>query len=253
MSGYEPSFPHGFPHPFGGEEDVTPPEGSFADLVWRIGPPWLQRATSRKILSAIGAPLDTIARAMSRGVRARFPQWDVPDALILLGRERRIRRGPAEGAGVFAPRLIGWLDDHRGRGGAHALVRQLRAFWAGTDVGDIEVVSYRGVRHSQADGDTSITRDVISWGADGTGDWCQFWAFLHVDADPSPVDDATYLAVPTDWTAAHVLREHVVILWGHGRLWDYPPPSGDWDAWESGLTWDEWDAEAPITITHEEG
>lgn len=252
MSPYSPSFPHGFPHPFGGGGDDAETPTLFSDLVWRIGPPWLQRATSKLVLAAIGTPLDTLAVRTSRGVWARFPRWDWPDALILLGRERRIRRGPYEAAGIFAPRIVGWLDAHRGRAGAYALLAQLRAFWAGSDVGDIEVVSHRGVRHSVADGETDITRDVITWGADGTEDWCQVWVMLHVDADPSPIDVATYLAVPVDWSAAHVLREHVVIFWGHGRLWDYPPPSGDWDAWESGLTWDEWDAEAPLTITHEE-
>lgn len=244
-----PSLPHGFPHPFGGSSSA-PRDTGFADLVWRIGPPWLQRTWAQRILAAIAAPLDLLASLAATGVRARFPAWSMPDALALLGRERRIRRGPAEIASVYAPRLVRWLDDHRGRGGAYALLAQLRAFWVGTHDGTHVVVSHRGVRHTSV-GDT-ITRDVITWTADGSSSWAQFWVMLHVDADPRPVDDSTYLAVPVDWSAAHVLREHVVVLWGHGRLWEYPPPSGDWDAWESGLTWDAWDAEMPFEITHEE-
>lgn len=249
---YSPSFPHGFPHPFGGAGESAPVEGGFAELVWRIGPPWLQRAWAKKILAGIATPIDTLARRMSLGVRARFPRWEQPDALVLTGQERGIRRGPAEPAHVFASRLIRWWDDHRGRAGAYALIAQARAFWTGTGVTNIEVVSHRGVRHSTSVGSDTVARDAITWGADGTATWAQFWLFLHVPADPRPIDDATYLAVPVDWTAAHVRREHVVILWGYGRLWDYPPPSGDWDDWETGLTWDAWDAQAPITITHEE-
>lgn len=249
-----PSLPTSIPYAFGGSPSGATETG-FADLVWRVGPPWLQRSWARKILAAIGSPLDELARLMSLGVRARFPRWDMPgDALILVGRERRIRRGPTEPSSTYAPRLVRWWDDHRGRGGAYALLSQLRAYWTGTHDGVLAVVSHRGVRHEMT-GDV-IERDVISWGADGTADWAQVWVMIHADADPgaplSATEEASYLAVPLDWSAAHVLRTHVVILWGEGRLWDYPPPSGDWDAWESGLTWDEWDAEMPIVITHTE-
>ena len=247
---YSPGFPHGFPHPFGGSSGGAPRDTGFADLVWRIGPPWLQRTWARRILSAIAGPIDLLASLTAAGVRARFPSWSMPDALTVLGRERRIRRGPTEPSGTYAPRLVRWLDDHRGRGGAYALLGQLRAFWAGTHDGTHAVVSHRGVRHTSV-GDV-ITRDVITWTADGTAAWAQFWVMLHVSADPRPIDDATYLAVPVDWSAAHVLREHVVVLWGHGRLWEYPPPSGTWTEWETGLTWDAWDADAPFELMHEE-
>lgn len=203
-------------------------------------------------MEGLAAPLDDLARRMSEGVRSRFPAWDRSEALLLLGAERGIRRGPSELSGRFASRLVRWWDDHRGRAGAYALIAQARAFWTGTGVTSVEVVSHRGVRHAASVGSDGVVRDVISWGADGTSVWAQFWLFLYVTVDPRPIDDVTYLAVPVDWTAAHVRREHVVILWGHGRLWDYPIPTGSWTFWEKGLTWDQWDSQSPIIITHEE-
>jgi len=36
------------------------------------------------------------------------------------------------------------------------------------------------------------------------------------------------------------------------KAWEDDSSDIDWDDWETGLTWDAWDAQAPITITHEE-
>jgi hypothetical protein len=249
------TFPHSFPYP----ESETPTSSPvFATLVARIGPPWLRRAGARRILGALASPLDTIADAMVAGVRARFPVW-TSDALSLLGRERRIRRGPTETSATYAPRLRLWLDAHRGRGGAYALLEQLRAYWRGSIDGTHAVLSHGGVLHESI-GDV-VTREPFAWIADGSALWPQVWVMLHLDADPRPVsavDDASFRAVPVEWSAAHIWRVHVVLLWDLGRLWEYPDPTLTWATWDlrdaalAALTWDTWDDQMPITLTHEE-
>jgi hypothetical protein len=225
----------------------------FSDYVWRIGPPWLQRTMAVRILSAMMVPFDALADKTVDSIKARFPNA-TNDALPQIGRERRIRRGPAENAGTYSRRLLSWWDDHRGRGGPYALLRQLRAFWLDTYNVQIDVVSYNGLRHS-IDTNGVITRDQITWTPDASGEWAQFWVFFHLTSDPGPLtpeQEANFLMIPIEWSAAHILREHVVLLWGFCPMWDFPPPVGDWDAWASGLTWDAWDAQAPYVLTHEE-
>lgn len=250
---YLPSWPRSFSHPFGGSSEAAT-STAFADLIYRIGPPWLQRTWAVRFLSALATPIDVLADAMVASVRARFPVWTDPTALSRIGDERRIQRGPTEPAHVYARRLLTWWDDHRGRGGPYALLRQLRAYWLDTVSPPIDLVSHSGTKHS-IDAAGVITRELITWGADASAEWAQFWVFLYLAADPGTLtadQEAAYLLVPREWTAAHILRQHVVLVWGSGRLWDYPVPTGDWDAWATGGTWDDWDAEAPIVLTHTE-
>jgi hypothetical protein len=247
-------FPHGFPYP----EDTPTETHAFSRLATRIGPPWLRRTWAQRILGAMVAPLDVVADAMTAGVRARFPSWQSGEALSLIGRERRIRRGPTEASATYAPRLRLWLDAHRGRGGAHAMLAQLRAYWRGTIDGTHAVLSHGGVLHESID--DVITRTPFAWVADGSALWPQVWVMLHLDADPRPVtvdDEASFRAVPVEWSAAHIWRVHVVLLWDLGRLWEYPDPVLTWADWNardvalSALTWDTWDYQQPITITSE--
>ena len=49
-----------------------------------------------------------------------------------------------------------------------------------------------------------------------------------------------FLAIPREWSAAHVGKTTVVLLWGTRRLWQYPQPVPTWTAWgASGAKWGE--------------
>lgn len=246
-------------------------------------PPWLQRTVGGKLMLSIGEVVDSIAQAGADGVRARFPT-ETSDALALalIGRERRIRRGPGEGAVTYTRRLTDWWDDHRERGGPYPLLRQLYAFWLDSLNVPIDVVSQLGSRY-QMDTAGAVVRDSITWDGHG-GDlgWAYIWVFFHLD-DTFPVeliteacealvtdegdelvaliptadaiaafssaDEETFLAVPREWSAAHIPYVTVVLLYGLGRLWDYPQPVPTWDEWEaSGATWDE---PGPLILTTE--
>lgn len=240
-------------------------------------PPWLRRTVGAKIVRGMAAPLDALSALSREAIKARFPDATRTDALAAIGAERRIRRGPLEDATTYASRLASWLDDHRTRGGPYALARQLYLYWLTALGANFEIVYYSGRRFSVNGATGAVTRDDYSWSADGSGSWSQFWIFFHVtelattivtDTGASIVTDggATILGdietggaltddeaeefrcVPREWNAAHVQRITIVLLYGNGRLWDYPDPP-TYTTWASTSTWGEPD---PAIVTVED-
>jgi hypothetical protein len=227
----------------------------FEHAIKVITPPWLQRSVGGRVMRAIASVVDAHVDRLVFGVRMRFPGFDPsdidPDALALVGRERRILRGPRESAATYAARLRTWWDAHRGRGGPYALLEQLRAFFAGTLDVRMDVVAQSGTRYWM-DEDGVITRDAIEWDGDGTGKWARIWVFFYVTslartlvthagdrlvthagdvliADSllsgtiSEEDEEMFRAIPREWSAAHIDKTTVVILSGDAVLVGYPP------------------------------
>lgn len=210
----------------------------FADVLPRIAPPWLQRSIGGRFLGSIGVVMDAMVDRGRDGVALRFPlDTTDPDALALVGRERRIRRGPDEDATSYARRLRPWWDAHRARGGPYELLRQLRAYLLAVASIQCDVVAHSGTRHSISTTGV-ITRDSIVWGADGTALWAQVWVFLHLGAISPPGDLEVVRAIPRDWSAGHVKRLSIVLLTTTKRLWGYPSPCP--------VTWAQWGASGAL-------
>lgn len=207
---------------------------SFLNMFKAIMPPWLMRTEGLKVIGGIADVIDDHRDRSVAGVKLRFPGLYTNEGIDKISRERGLRRGPNESASVFAERLQRWWIDHRTRGSAYALLEQIYAYLDGTNDPPFEVISYNGLRHI-IDTNQDITRDSISWGTDGSGDWSQVWVIIYYNgatiAD-SVVDQ--YAAIARDWLAAHTVG-HLVIILQKTRLWDYPQPVPDWDG-----TW-EWD------------
>lgn len=239
---------------------------SFATSLVQRMPPWLRRTVGGALVRGLGDPLDAVASLTREAAAARFPTADRPDALPVIGAERRIIRGPGEPAATYAGRLRLWLDSHRTRGGAYALLEQLFAFWRYSLNVPIDVVAYSGGRESM-DTSGAITRDIIDWTGDSSGSWAQDWIFFHC---PSAIDVAivadtgeeivastgdTIIAsidlaalggvlpaelvdefklVPSTWRPAHLKRCTIVLLFSGNGLWDYEPPLPTWDEWSAG-------------------
>jgi hypothetical protein len=226
----------------------------FREGILRIVPDWLRGENGAAFLYSIGLQLDGLTDALVAGVQLRFPGRYSEESLPLLGRQRRIRRGPDETSEAYATRLNRWLDDHKFRGGPYALLEQLRAFWG--DTFDAELVYYSGRRFSMAVGG-SISRDDIEWTFDANAaKWARWWLFIHWPEsiagdgawdDPGTWDDggvwdstltvqdvANLRSVPAEWNAQHAIGE-VVLLSDGLELWDYP--QGTWD--EPGGIWGE--------------
>lgn len=238
---------------------------SFERTIKRLCPPWLQRTVGVALMGAIGAELDGLLDRVDEGVRLRFPDAlaDHAEALARIGRERRIRRGPGENATTYASRLLPWWDEHRVRGGPYALLRQLHAFFLARLNVRMDVVYHSGTRR-WADEAGTITRDAVTWDADGSDDWSQFWLFFYVGESDTLVtldgdtlvtlggdglvtlggaaglgsdEEEILSAIPREWSAAHILRITIVLLYGTARLWNYPQPVPTWAEWGVESNW----------------
>jgi hypothetical protein len=220
----------------------------FRYAILRAVPGWLRGTVGGGLLQAIGMQLDDLVDRAADSVELRFPDADRPEALGPLGRDRRIKRGPLEEADTYAGRLRGWWQAHRNRGGPYALLEQqyahLRSFYDDGIFLQTDLVYHSGTRRILHP-DGTITRDSIEWGADGTGLWSQAWLFHHAAAEPTVTPDTEEILkhIPREWSPAHLLPMHVVLLWDEDgvRLWGYPPaPPPTWgDMTLSGLTWAE--------------
>lgn len=333
---------------------------SYASRLLDLVPPWLSRETGTRVLGGVADVLDAHAGRLVEAVQLRFPRALEPTSLPYIGRDRRIRRGPAEPASSYARRLLRWWDDHRIRGNPHALLGQMHAYLLDAVPGAIDVIYQSGTRY-RCDVDGAITKDAVAgWEGDGQGPgplvslaagalagatelelasvagWpatgrydveiregtslevvkviatatgparlvleeplagpyttaatvrqrLRYWARMTVvvraesalaalpllteggeellseggeellaDVPLPDVDPETWATIPRDWSAAHVQRTAVAVLYGAGELWDYPGPSDEddwtWGAWEDpSKTIDE---DAPIVVTIEEG
>lgn len=253
----------------------------FSNGMLRRMPPWLQRVVGAKVVQGLVDPVDALVLSSVAAVRARFPSADMPDALALIGSDRRIRRGLAESATTYARRLRSWWTAHRTRGGPYALLNQLDLFFEDWLNVRMDLVAQSGNRH-WIDAASVVTHDAIMWGGDATGKWARFWVFFYLPADtiPSPIggafivtddgsfivtDDGSFLVtdgeltasalsaaeiemfscIAREWSAAHIDEINVVLLWADRRLWNYPQPVPTWSAWGGTSTW----AEPPVIIS----
>lgn len=233
-------------------------------LVRRLSPPWLRRKWAVHVMEGIAGVIDAQIARLVRGAKLRYPGAPPhaidADALALTGAERRIRRGPGEAATTYASRLVRWWDDHKGRGGPYALLRQLDRFFQSWLNVRMDVVYQSGTRRwidAAATVEASvITRDSITWNGDASGDWSRFWVFFYVpllipgtgdqlitfagdniitqagdnlvtdnDISFSSLSDSElelFRAIPREWSAAHITKIYVVLLGGDARLVGYP-------------------------------
>lgn len=257
---------------------------SFAQALINLLPPWWGRVFGAPIVRGLAGPFDQLAKDTADSIKLRFPIEDGdPDALALIGKERRILRGPHEDANTYASRLNSWWDDHSTRGGPYALARQLWLFWRTALNVPFEIIYWSGRRYS-VDTSGNVVRDDIGWhDPNGSGyiadhtpvigpgpglspSWAEFWIVFHVNGLPAswvdedgntivtdggeeiifevltggglPEDDAeSFASVPREWSAAHVSKIHIVLLYGDNRLWGYPVPvkkwGSDWGVWQT--------------------
>ncbi|NUP11211.1 MAG: hypothetical protein HOW73_34630 [Polyangiaceae bacterium] len=154
----------------------------FRHLIVEAAPPRLRRPWGEKFLYSFGLALDGIMDWAIEGMRARYPDKGPPDALPLIGRDRKILRGFAEPADAYRARLKRWLDDHRFRGNAFALLQQIRAYLTGYPV-RIRCVNDRGSWQTiNPDGSYEVHRKQGNWDWDGRFPLLartRFWVIIY--------------------------------------------------------------------------
>lgn len=237
---------------------TSTPSKTYRDAIRRVMPRWLQGGVAEKIGYAIGVHLDGFVDMLAASVKLRFPNVYTPETLPLIGRERRIRRGPSDTDETYASRLVPWLDDHRTRGNGQTLLRQVHRYFAPNNF-EVDLVYRSGRRyHMTADGAITCEDSNCLWEADSQPEKFARWALYYqwpktygTDGkwdDPGVWDDGgvwdfdipasvveDLRAVPTEWNNAHSIGA-VVLVTGPDVLWDEPvgelwddPPGALWD------------------------
>jgi hypothetical protein len=196
------------------------------DGVRTVVPWWAGHELSRpgKLLWAIALHADALIDACYAGLEIRFPMLHSPETLSIIGRQRRIRRGPDETDDVYASRLSRWWDDHRRRGGPYAMLEQIRAYFDPVAF-PVQLIYRSGRRFSMPVGG-SITYDDIVWNPDALPEkWARWWLYYEWptpiasdgtwgdpgtwsdggvwDSGLTPEEVADLRAVPREWNAAH--------------------------------------------------
>lgn len=232
------------------------PLTALRDAVRRVVPWWAGRELSRpgKYLWAIALHADALVDACAEGVKIRFPLFYSAETLPVIGRQRRIRRGPNESDEVYGTRLHRWWDDHKRRGGPYAMLAQIRAYF--DPVAFRVQLVYRSGRRYTMPIDGEIVRDDIVWEPDNVPEkWARWWLFYDWptavledglwdepgtwndggvwDSGLTPAEVADLRAVPREWNAAHPYGTIVLFAPNTGELWDFPV--GTWD--EPGGIW----------------
>jgi len=181
----------------------------------RWSPPWMQTGNNEKLMYAVAVLVDTLGDALVAGLALRYPGLYTYESLPVIGRERRIARGPNESDATYAERLRLWLDAHRGRGGPYALLAQLYAYYAPSNF--VAHLIYRSGRHFRMAADGTITRDIqATFGPDMHPDRHAKWFLFYEVASVTDI-----ARVPREWNAAHCLGS-VVTLPPGAECWSWP-------------------------------
>jgi hypothetical protein len=253
---------------------VSPFRRTFRTLRKFLAPRWVTDDEGELVGYALDLQKDSFAERAFLGLLAGYPQngpngeTAPPDALVRMGRDRRVVRGIFETDAQYAVRLKSWLDERRTTGNPFTLMRQLAAY-----TGDAHGVSFRTVdatgnwysRSSTGVESALLKQGNWDWDGrpldeDGRTRWARFWVIIYPGTlwGPSPWDwgDAT----GPDWgefTTAHTLgstatMEHVATLraivsdWmGAGKrcvniILAFDPASFDPAAPEPDGLWEHW-------------
>lgn len=233
----------------------------FINSIWRKAPRWLQEGDGELVWTSIGLVCDALVERVRQGVEARWPQYAPSDALGLIGRDRKIRRGRDETDASYAARLLQWLDDWKVAGNPFALMGQLRAY-CGVDL-RMRTVDNSGNWYTvEADGSRSVLLAQGNWDWDSQPTkWARFWVVMYppstlwvkspalgnaslwggaigssgytIGSSATPAEVAAVKSIVRDWKPAGTTCVRIILAWDDA---DFDPegasppnPDGDWD------------------------
>jgi hypothetical protein len=154
-----------------------------------LAPRWQTEGDGEGIAFALGAVENGFAESLRLGILARLPQNDPTglttapdDALQAMGRDRKILQGIEETAVSYAARLLVWLDDHRARGTAFMMMKQLAGYLgAGFS---FRIYDVAGNCYSRDVNGVQTYVAATTWDWDGGSDrWARFWVVVYPTGD----------------------------------------------------------------------
>lgn len=216
---------------------------SYEELELQLNPHWITGPMGERWFTAFGVVKDALHGSFVTAVKARFPKYAPPDALLSISWETGIDRVPKETTASLRKRLESPFDFHS---------------WTGTDKGIIDQLSLLGieatiVRNKQWDFD-ALAGDIPYY-------WARFWVIAYradFTINDSTWDDGSTWDAPGDslWDVGPEITgedidymKKVILKTKHGPtkceaivavvsgdVWDDPSTMG---AWDDGTLWEE--------------
>lgn len=190
---------------------MSEPNRTLRDLVRSIVPWWMQQTWGYGYFYSIAQLGDLLIQQAIESARLNFPSSSPDEALPYHGRDRGIRRGPAESRDSYVSRLLGWRTFAKKRGSAEAILRNVQDYFIGSPLGlpTVRLVTNKGTWFT-IDPSSTISRVVSlpgpsNWDWDGHSEsWDRFWIILYAD-------ECGFGDPPAPWD-----RDGT---WGDGELW----------------------------------
>lgn len=233
---------------------------SFRTIRQSLAPRWLTDGDGGLLGYALDLLKDGFAERTRLGLLVRFPQQGPDgtpapdDALVALGRDRRVVRGISETSTAYAARLLTYLDERRTQGNPYTLMRQLAAYCG--PLASFRTVDTRGNWYSRAvDGTQTALLKEANWDWDGEEAlrWSRFWVIIYPNGlwtadtdtfgDPTLGDDpehtlgstataehvATVRAIVADWKPAGTRCQKIILAFDAASFDPLAPePDGLW-------------------------
>jgi len=253
---------------------------SFKELL----PSWLSKGEGEAAWYAIGWLIDERLHYYYWSLLSRYPSFAPVDAFPSFERDRRIRRSipfrrnPSSRTARqgYVDRLIGWLGAARVRGGAFAMLEQVRAYMGGDGI-LVRFVDASGNWYTIGrDGTKTYQLGTGNWYWDGVPNppnWARFWIIIYpryLDEEaryepwdqPPPLDgslkfDGSWVwgtnappeevdvlrKIVEDEKPAGMRQEWIVYYFFDSSTPDAfdpanPAPDGTWWSWGAGEPWD---------------
>lgn len=152
---------------------------TFRTLRRFLAPRWLTTGEGELVGYSLDLVKDAFIERLYQGHLARFPESAPEDALVAMGRDRRVVRGLFETSAEYAARLRTWLIERRAAGNPYTLMRQLAAYLGSGS--SFRTVDNRGNWYSRdEDGVETASLVTENWDWDGdTSRWSRFWVIVY--------------------------------------------------------------------------
>lgn len=160
---------------------------SFRQARSKLTPRWLSEGEGGLVGYSLDLVKDAFAQRVYLGLLASMPETAPDDAIVKMGRDRRVIRGIFESKEAYVERLLRWLDDRRKQGTPLELLNKL-AEYLGPNV-KLRLVDNRGNWFTRnIDGTFTVLLKQENWDWDSAqiddfdARWSRFWVIIYPHA-----------------------------------------------------------------------
>jgi hypothetical protein len=153
----------------------------------KVAPRWLTEGDGQLVGYSLDLVKDVFVERLRQGLLVRFPQQGPngelapSDALVTMGRDRRVVYGLSDTDATYAAKLKLWLDDRRRAGSAYMLMQKLAEYLG--PLPSFRTVDARGNWYSRAangDEEALLAQENWDWSGDAIGErWSRFWVIVY--------------------------------------------------------------------------